>query len=320
MLSVVLPNFNHARFLPHALRALLAQTRPADELIIIDDASTDDSIRVIETFLPKLNHARLVRHKTNVGVVGNMNIGLRMAQGSSVAFCAADDLVYQTFFERMLALLRLYPQAAFASARTAIIDESGHQTGVLNHSVPINQPGYINPQAAARQLMRDDAWFTGVGTIFRRAPVAAVGGFPEDLSLLADGYVSRVLAVKHGACFTPEVLVGWRRMEGGVAWSSIDDIAKTKQLADLAERRMRETNLDFLPGYPERWKGRFLFGVQRFALANARRKAKSQGIWQFGFALMSEMIGTGWLFAKLRPRDALVVLGRWLKKTSLAPW
>jgi glycosyltransferase involved in cell wall biosynthesis len=316
MLTVVLPNFNHGRFLPDALQALLAQTRPADELIVIDDASTDNSIGIIETFLPKFHNVKLVRNKENIGVVRNMNIGLRMAQGSSLVFCAADDVVYPTFFERMLALLHAYPHAAFASARTAIINDNGNRTGVLNNSIPLDQAGYIRPQAAARHLMRDDAWFSGNATIFRRAPLAELGGFPEDLSALADGYVSRLLAVKHGACFAPEILVAWRRMEGGVAWSCGDDIASTKQLAERAERLMRNSGVLFIPGYPERWKRRFLFGVRRFALANMRRKAKSQGSWQFALALAREIVETGWLLVSLRPQDTLVVLRRWLDRRN----
>jgi glycosyltransferase involved in cell wall biosynthesis len=313
-LTVVLPNFNHARFLPHALQALLAQTRPANEVIIIDDASTDDSIEVIERYLPKIGNAKLVRNEKNVGVVCNMNTGLRMAQGSLLAFCAADDVVYPTFFERILKLLHEFPHAAFASARTAIIDDEGTRTSVLSHPVPLNEPGFIGPQAAARHLMRDDAWFTGNATIFRRAPLAEIGGFPEDLSAFTDGYASRVLAVKYGACFTPEILVAWRRMEGGMAWSCVDDIVSANQLAAHAESRMRDSGAPFLPGYPERWKRRFLFGARRFALTNARQKAMSAGRWQFALALAREVIETAWLFVTLRPQDTVVVLHRWLKK------
>ena len=60
-LTTILLNYNHARFLPHSLASLLAQTRRANELIIIDDASTDNSIEVISDFLPKFPNAELVR-------------------------------------------------------------------------------------------------------------------------------------------------------------------------------------------------------------------------------------------------------------------
>jgi glycosyltransferase involved in cell wall biosynthesis len=319
MLTVVVPNFNHGRFLPHALGALLAQTRPADEVIIIDDASRDDSVEVIKTFLPKFQNARLIRNSENLGIARNMNVGVRMAQGSSLVFAAADDVTYPLFFERMMALLHAYPQAGFASARTALIDEAGRRIGVVGHSNPLDGPGYVEPKLAAYHLMRDDAWFTGNATVFRRDPILSVGGFPEDLSAITDSYVSRLLAVKYGACFTPEILVAWRRMEGGAAWSYIDDIAKTRQFAELAESRMRETGLPFAPGYPKRWKQRFLFGVRRFSLGNARRKARSKGAWQFVYALAREIIETGWLFATLRPQDTIVVLGRWAKELARKP-
>src|SRR2546423_825465 len=98
LLSVVVPNFNHARFLPHALGALLTQTRPADELIIIDDASTDDSVGIIRSFLPQHPNCIFLQNEENLGVVRCMNIGLRMARGSSLVFAAADDVVYPDFF------------------------------------------------------------------------------------------------------------------------------------------------------------------------------------------------------------------------------
>ena len=47
MLSVVIPNYNHARYLPHAILALRAQERPADEIIVVDDGSVDDSLAVL---------------------------------------------------------------------------------------------------------------------------------------------------------------------------------------------------------------------------------------------------------------------------------
>jgi hypothetical protein len=71
--------------------------------------------------------------------------------------------------------------------------------------------------------MRDESWFTGNATIFRRSALLSVGGFPEELGAFTDGYVSRLLTVKYGSCYTPEVLVAWRQMEGGLAWACAED-------------------------------------------------------------------------------------------------
>src|ERR1700722_5047191 len=108
VLTVVLSNFNHARFLPAALDALAQQLRPADELLIIDDSSTDDSVAVITACLLRLANARLHRNPANQGVIRNMNDGLRQAQGDLVYFAAADDVTYPNLFAEGVALLEAF--------------------------------------------------------------------------------------------------------------------------------------------------------------------------------------------------------------------
>src|SRR5437879_10432527 len=92
-LSVVLPNFNHARLLPRAIRGLLAQERPADEILVVDDGSTDDSLSVIEAIAAVTPSITLLRNETNRGVIPTLARGLRAAQGRYVYFAAADDWV-----------------------------------------------------------------------------------------------------------------------------------------------------------------------------------------------------------------------------------
>ena len=62
-LSVVLPNYNHAKLIGRALAALLAQKRAADEIIVIDDGSTDDSVRVIERIAAKAPAIRILHNR-----------------------------------------------------------------------------------------------------------------------------------------------------------------------------------------------------------------------------------------------------------------
>jgi glycosyltransferase involved in cell wall biosynthesis len=313
VLTVVLPNFNHSRFLPQAFEALLDQVQPIGELIVIDDASSDDSCAVIEQFLARFANARFVRNQTNLGVVRNMNIGLQMASGSAIAFSAADDVTYPWFLERTSALLRAHPSAALASGRTDIIDAQGNRLGALDTPVPFKQPGYIDPHAAARLLMHDEAWFTGNTSLFRRDLLVDIGGFPEELSAFTDGYVSRLLAVTHGACYTPETLGAWRRLDDGLASSTAEDTVNATRLAQSVARRMKESGAPFAPGYPERWTHRYLFGIHRLALAKARQRARSLGLWRYASAVLHEIVGTGWLFARFRAQDALPVLLRRLR-------
>jgi glycosyltransferase involved in cell wall biosynthesis len=67
-LSVVLPNYNHAHFLRESLDALTGQTRPADQIVIVDDASTDDSTSIIEEFRAAHPSITVIENDVNQGV------------------------------------------------------------------------------------------------------------------------------------------------------------------------------------------------------------------------------------------------------------
>lgn len=310
-LTAILPNYNHAEYLPHALNALLAQTRPADELIVIDDASTDNSVKIIEDYLARYPSIRFVRNADNLGIATNMNRGLDMATGDVVYFAAADDITYPSLFETGMALLESHPAAALFSARCEIIDRRGEVTESLPTPTPLSAPGFIGPEHAIKELLRDDGWFVGGTTLYQRAQLIAAGGFSPELGAFCDGYASRLLALKHGACYAPAVLCGWRRMEGGFAWSQAINLNSMMDVIRIAERKMQDTKGIFPPNYIHRWKARHIFGARRFALIQARRKAVSEGgpIQSF-FAICKEALATAWLFCTLRPWDWLTVVRR----------
>ena len=91
--SVVMPNFNHARYLEAALQAHLAQSVPPLEIIVVDDASTDESVAIVERLATEHSRLRLIRLARNGGVNAAINRGLREARGDYVSVSAADDLV-----------------------------------------------------------------------------------------------------------------------------------------------------------------------------------------------------------------------------------
>src|SRR5882762_8012778 len=111
-LSVIVPNYNHAQYLPVCLPAILNQSVPALEVIVVDDASTDNSVEVLKAFAQKYSSLRFYRNDQNRGVNYNLNFGLSVAKGDFVFFPGADDEVMPGLFEKSLTLLQQYPKAA----------------------------------------------------------------------------------------------------------------------------------------------------------------------------------------------------------------
>ena len=308
-LTVVLTNRNHGHFLPQSLAALLGQTRPADEIIAIDDVSDDDSVAVMTRMLAGCAAARTVRNETHLGTVRSLNRGLTMARGEVVFFMAADDVTYPTLFATGMAALEAYPRSALFSARSHWIDAVGRSGGILPTPVPLRGCGYLSPNVAASFLMREGSWLMGNTTLYRRNMLMAAGGFPEELGSFTDGYISQALALTHGACFSPDVLGAWRRVEGGYSWSLAANPREAKRVADRAVALMSSAGSPFPVGYAERWYRRFLFGIQRFALRQARRKTEGGMLGQAA-GIATELAKTLRLMLALRPGDIVAVARR----------
>lgn len=86
-ISVIIPAHNRAHTLPRALDSVLAQTRPADEVILVDDGSTDDTAALLQTHYPTVRYL----HQPNQGVSAARNSGIRVARGDWIALLDSDD-------------------------------------------------------------------------------------------------------------------------------------------------------------------------------------------------------------------------------------
>ena len=102
--SVIIPTYNHAHFLPDALSSVLTQTRPADEIIVVDDGSCDNPGAVIERF----PGVRLIKQE-NRGRSAARNTGLWNANSSHVVFLDADDRLLPNALEVGLNCAATFP-------------------------------------------------------------------------------------------------------------------------------------------------------------------------------------------------------------------
>lgn len=130
-ISVIMPSYNHERFVGQAIGSVLSQTLADLELIVIDDGSTDGTADVIRSFTdPRI---RTVLRDRNVGSAQGTNEGLRLARAPFVAMISSDDFFEPHKLESQLRVLDEFPQVSAVFCRPRIVDETGHEYGAGTH-------------------------------------------------------------------------------------------------------------------------------------------------------------------------------------------
>jgi glycosyltransferase involved in cell wall biosynthesis len=166
-ISVIIPAYNAARFLPRCLNSVFAQTLKPAEVIVVDDGSTDDTAAVAAAL-----GARVIS-QANGGISAARNTGIRNASGDWLAFLDADDLWAPEKLERQAARIR--PETVLVYTGIRIFDDKG---------VRGEKPA-IDP-IAARKMLRYCNPITPSTVLLRREAVAQIGGFRKGLDACED--------------------------------------------------------------------------------------------------------------------------------------
>jgi glycosyltransferase involved in cell wall biosynthesis len=214
MLSVVLANYNHGGCLADALRAIVSQTFPAREVIIVEDGSTDNSLEVIARFRRRYPVINLLRNDRNRGVVFSYTRGLAVASGDCVYLASADDMVLPGFFERSMHLLSQYPQAGLCYSELKAFDGREYKSYLSRW------PRYFSAREfAAKSKQRGYLYASGINSILRRDALLQAGGIIPSAGPVWDLLAALMVSVRHGACYIPEPLVAIRTVQNSYSGS-----------------------------------------------------------------------------------------------------
>ena len=264
-LSVVLPNYNHAGLLPRALAALLGQDRPPDEIIIVDDGSTDHSRRVIEDWRARAPTICCLVNPHNLGVIPSLQRGFDAARGRYLYFAAADDWVLPGFFALALDRLDRHPDCGFFCADAVLVDgRSGRTEGMRPIARPHFREGRVTAGQASALLARIDNWVLTGSAMFRRDAILAAGGLDARLGSLADSFLSRKIALTSGFYYAPQPVAVWCIFADSASRRSAlrDADAVLQQVPAVIE-----ADPVFPPWYAALFRRRWRFAVARLALA-----------------------------------------------------
>jgi glycosyltransferase involved in cell wall biosynthesis len=326
-LSIILPNYNNGALIERALLALLNQTPPAQEIIVVDDGSTDNSVQVIEALRHLHPSIRLIRNQANHGIIASVKTALKCATGEFLLFAAADDFVLPGLFGRALAALRTCPDAAFFSAGVALLDTHDRVIGLRPVTVPRRGSGYVSPADVRRIIRSSDFWVLGTATVYRHRPLASIGYFDAHLGSLGDVLANRLLAFNHGFYFDPEVLAAYNKDPMSFSARNALSVKESRQLLDAAAAWIAEN----LPQDVRGEHGRLFDRRMRFGLArlwviwrSGRLDANSMSdilnLGTFDRAILraiarmpfgSGYLGLGWMTLRMPPFSLPTLLQAW---------
>jgi len=189
LLSVVIPTWNRAQLVGDAIRSVLAQREGLVEAIVVDDASTDSTIELLETEFG--DRIRLLRLEHRRGSGGARNAGARLARGEFVAFLDSDDVWLPGKFDAELEVFARFPEA-----EVVVSDSQNFFEGAADGESRFAQNGLLQATGREVRLARDCHWLwtNSMNTVHtcsitvRREALARLGEklFAEDLVCCED--------------------------------------------------------------------------------------------------------------------------------------
>ncbi len=220
-ISCIIPVYNAARYLAEALDSVLAQSVAADEIILVDDGSTDDSRHVASQYA---DHVTLV-HQVNQGPAAARNRGLQLARGDLIAFLDADDLWAREKTARQCEAFASRPELGICitNVQNFWAPELQHEKAHLDRRYTDPHPGYV-----CQCLMT------------RREVFDRVGTFDESLRVSEDtdwfSRAERAGVVKH---ILPEVLVQRRLHSTNTSYALYNSARARDDILEVAIRNLR---------------------------------------------------------------------------------
>jgi glycosyltransferase involved in cell wall biosynthesis len=251
--TVVVTTHNYAHLLPDALRALVAQTSPDFELLIVDDGSTDNTQEVVEQFRPRFQDYRYLKQPQS-GPAAARNFGAQQARGTHVAILDADDIWSPRYLETVRGKFESNPQVEVVFSDGLRILGNGR---VLRPVFPPHLPVLDGPINSVEELFSLCTYFLPSGMVFLKSLYDRIGAF-DTRFLHGDDFEWVVRAAIGGAyCLRIDQKLFLYRLHGGnltnnaiaflETWLRVyEERMKSSRLGPECERRARHFARDYV--------------------------------------------------------------------------
>ena len=199
LVTVLIPAYNAAETIERALESALSQSYEPKEVIVVNDASPDNTAAIVEHYADR--NVRLISLKENLGECGAMNAGIKQADGDYIAFLDADDEWCEGKLEKQLAILRQNPDLIFITSDGDFVKDDGEKIStVYDGAIPVAGPD-------AWKMLLENNFVAKPCVVAQRKALLACNGFDQTLRLGGDQDMWIRLAALGPIAQIPESLV-----------------------------------------------------------------------------------------------------------------
>jgi glycosyltransferase involved in cell wall biosynthesis len=203
--AAVIPLFDGARYIETALASVFRQTVAPDEIIVVNDGSTDDGPAIVARLAAE--HPILLLNQPNGGQSSARNAGVARASSDLIAFLDQDDVWYPTHIAELTRPFLSDDRLGWVYSNVDEIDDAG---SLMKRSIHADWPGR-HPKTDVVEFLSNDLGIFPSATLMRRAAIHAAGGFDERLSGYEDDdLLLRMFLAGYSNAYIPTPLCQWR--------------------------------------------------------------------------------------------------------------
>ncbi len=209
-ISAFIPNYNHSQYLPESIESILNQTYEADEILIIDDGSTDNSIEVIQEFQKKHKKIKLIKNEKNYGIHLTFNKALHILKNEIIAPFSADDFIMPSFFEKAMKLFKENNDLSIVFSNSKVFqDKKPYQFRSISKEA-LSEQKIIYPDEFIKLSRTKNFHIASCACIYKKKIVMHYGGYRIQFKSLTDYYLNLQIALRHPIAYIPEELSAYR--------------------------------------------------------------------------------------------------------------
>jgi len=236
ILSIVTPTYNHAHYLPQFFESIFSQNFDNLEIIITDDASTDNTLEVLEYYQRKIPYLRVYRNETNQGPVVTVNQAIQHARGKYLNFCSSDDCLLPGFCTQLVQWLELNPSAAICCSDPCFFEGEVLDPAKLRVEKLGTEDQIFHPETFWKYA-NNGFWIAGHATMYRKDILISHGLFAAELFHSCDWFLHFEIAAQYPIGYVARPLAALRCTPQ--SYSGCTSPQKRQLIADRVMNRLK---------------------------------------------------------------------------------